>query len=188
MNGHRVFVNNLYAFNVVNALDTAKIRVGTVKVQNFLYAFRIKSGSICKSNILTELKGKDSICVIPSPFLGQFGNNFPVLVGNQSLIDQTAGDIILLVHGQCRKVVQFLCCDDCQHLRFVFISRLRLLAVSLRLLGGIALTAANHGQKHTHAQCSGEKFLVNLFHVILVLSGLIIDLLDNLARRSVPPA
>ncbi|MCQ4818474.1 hypothetical protein, partial [Agathobacter rectalis] len=32
MNGHRVFVNNLYAFNVVNALDTAKIRVGTVKV------------------------------------------------------------------------------------------------------------------------------------------------------------
>ena len=181
MNGHRVFVNNLYAFNVVNALDTAKIRVGTVKVQNFLYAFRIKSGSICKSNILTELKGKDSICLIPSPFLGQFGNNFPVLVGNQSLIDQAAGDIILLVHGQCRKVVQFLCCDDCQHLRFVFISR-------LRLLGGIALTAANHGQKHTHAQCSGEKFLVNLFHVILVLSGLIIDLLDNLARRSVPPA
>ena len=188
MNGHRVFVNNLYAFNVVNALDTAKIRVGTVKVQNFLYAFRIKSGSICKSNILTELKGKDSICLIPSPFLGQFGNNFPVLEGNQSLIDQTAGDIILLVHGQCRKVVQFLCCDDCQHLRFVFISRLRLLAVSLRLLGGIALTAANHRQKHTHAQCSGEKFLVNLFHVILVLSGLIIDLLDNLARRSVPPA
>lgn len=57
MNGHRVFVNNLYAFNVVNSLDTAKIRVGTVKVQNFLYAFRIKSGSICKSNILTELKG-----------------------------------------------------------------------------------------------------------------------------------
>ena len=181
MNGHRVFVNNLYAFNVVNALDTAKIRVGTVKVQNFLYAFRIKSGSICKSNILTELKGKDSICLIPSPFLGQFGNNFPVLVGNQSLIDQTAGDIILLVHGQCRKVVQFLCCDDCQHLRFVF-------TASLRLIGGIILTTADHRQKHTHAQCSGEKFLVNLFHVILVLSGLIIDLLDSLARRSVPPA
>ena len=58
----------------------------------------------------------------------------------------------------------------------------------VQLIGGIILTTADHRQKHTHAQYSGEKFLVNLFHVILVLSGLIIDLLDSLARRSVPPA
>ena len=179
MNSHCVLVNSFHTFNVINSLDTAKVGVGTVKLQDCFYAFCIESSSIGKSDTLAELECEDSVCVIPSPFLSQYRNNFSILIADQSFINQSAGNIIFLVHGQCGKIVQLFRCGNRQHLCFAFISRLRRLAAFLCLIGGTALTAANHRQKHTYAQCGGDKFLVNLFHVILFLSVLVIYLLDN---------
>ena len=146
MECHRVLVHNLNALHIGDGGDVAEIGIGVRKLKVCLDRLRIERRPVVESDSLLQMESQGLSAIGELPALRQTGNDLPVLIVDKALIAQLCADIVLHIHVEGIKGVQFRADRRGQDLGFL-----------RRLAGGRFLRGGGRLISTAACQCAAEQ-------------------------------